>query len=159
MHLRYLLIPILVVFMAACSTPGPTKPDTQAATEAATQAAAAVPTGSAEEIVSHNAKARWDALVAKDVAKAYGYLTPGTRATQSLAAYSLQLMSTTINWTGAEVTEVKCEDKNVCSATVTVTYKVAGAAPGIGQVEGFAPVVEKWIRSDGQWFHLPSPSE
>ncbi|HET9049991.1 MAG TPA: hypothetical protein VFN29_13660 [Chiayiivirga sp.] len=151
MHLRALLILIIAATMVACSATGPTKP--------ATDVAAGAPTGSAEEIVSHNAKARWDALVAKDVAKAYGYLTPGTRAAQSKEAYSIQLMSATINWTGANVTGVKCEDENVCSATVMVTYKVAGAAPGMGQVEGFAPVVEKWLHSGGEWFFLPTPAQ
>lgn len=150
MYFRHLAAILAIISLAACTSTSPTKSGDGSHSVAASHGQ------SAEEIVAHNAKARWDAIVAKDFDAAYAYLTPGTRATTSPEAYARRLLNASISWTGAEVKDVTCEDAEVCSATVMVDYKVPGASPGLGRLDGFAPVHEQWLLSDGQWYHLPA---
>ncbi len=149
MYFRHLAAALAIISLAACTSTSPTK--TSGSSTAATKSHGQT----AEEIVAHNAKARWDAIVAKDYEAAYAYLTPGTRAITSADAYTRRLLNASIRWTGAEVKSVECEDEEVCNATIMINYKVRGASPGTGQLDGFAPVHEQWLLSDGQWFHLP----
>lgn len=112
--------------------------------------------GSAEDIVAHNAQARWDALIAKDFRTAYDYLTPGTRATTPYDSYVKRLAGASIRWTSAKVASVECNEPDVCRAAVEITYLVQGAQSGMGEIEGRNPVFEQWIRSGDQWLHLPA---
>ena len=149
MCFRYLATILAITSLAACTSTSLVKTsDTSSAITSSSGQAA-------EEAVARNAQARWDAIVAKDFEAAYAYLTPGTRATTSLDAYSRRLLNASISWTGAEVKSVECEDEEVCNATIMINYKVRGASPGTGQLDGFAPVNEQWLLSGGQWFHLP----
>lgn len=150
MYFRHLAAILAAISLAACTATSPTK------TADSSSAVTASQSQNAEEIVATRAKARWDAIVAKDFDAAYAYLTPGTRATTSLEAYTRRLLNASIRWTDAEVQNVSCEDADVCTATVMVHYRVPGAAPGVGRLDGFAPVLEQWLLSDGQWFHLPA---
>ncbi len=136
-------VALLTLALAACSANVPVK--TGVGSNASTP----------EEAVAARAQARWDAIVAKDFEAAYAYLTPGARSTTSLDAYSRRMLNATIRWTKAEVREVTCEDADLCNAMLMITYKVRGASPGVGELEGFAPVHEKWLRSKDGWFHLP----
>lgn len=149
MRFRQLAPILIIISMAACTATSPTK------TESNQRQAVTNQSKTAEEIVAHNAKARWDAIIAKDFDAAFEYLTPGTRATTSLDAYTRRMLNVSVRYVGAEVESVSCEGEEVCTATLMITYKVRGASPGTGDVEGFSPTHEQWLLSAGQWFHLP----
>lgn len=147
MNFRYFaLAAITAIALSACggaAKPGQTRPAVDGKSLGA------------EGIVARNAKARWDAIIAKDFRPAYDLLTPGTRATTPFDAYVKRLLNATIRWTGAEVEVVECDEPDVCRAVVNITYLVHGTQPGMGDIEGTTPVFEQWIQSDGQWYHLP----
>ncbi|MEJ5207643.1 hypothetical protein [Denitratimonas sp. CY0512] len=140
---RLILISAVTVLLAACGASTPERPGSKLAPE---------------EAVAQRAQERWDAIIAKDYARAYEYLTPGTRATTPYEGYARRLLGgVAIRWTKADVDRVECTEPGVCEAKVYITYLVRPAQMGTGNLEGYSPVYEKWLRSDdGQWHHLPS---
>lgn len=143
MDVRHLLLSGFVVLgLAACGATDPARIGKVAGT-------------TPEDIVAHNAKARWDALIGKDFDAAYAYLTPGFRATTSSEAYTKRMLGAAIRWTDAKVRVVRCDDSEVCVATVDISYFIAAPMPGVGRVGATTPVIEKWLRSGNKWYHLP----
>ena len=138
---RILLTAVLAVFLAACGTTGTTRTKV-----------AQTP----EEAITQRAQERWKLIVAGDFTSAYDYLTPGARAVMSLDAYAGRLGMAQIKWTGATVDWVKCEDADTCQAQVAVDTLITVPGTGQGQVPGQTRLVESWLRSDGQWYFLPS---
>ena len=138
---RFLLTAVLAVFLAACGTIG--TPRTE------------VPQ-TPEEAITQRTQERWKLIVAGDFTSAYDYLTPGARAVMSLDAYAGRLGMAQIKWTGATVDWVKCEDADTCQAQVAVDTLITVPGTGQGQVPGQTKLVESWLRSDGQWYFLPS---
>ena len=138
---RILLAIFLALLLSACGTTGPARTK-----------APATP----EEAITQRALERWKLIVAGDFSTAYGYLTPGARAVMSLEAYAGRLGMAQIKWTGAAVDWVKCEDEDTCHAQVAVDTLVTIPGTGQGQVPGQTKLVENWLRSDGQWYFLPS---
>ena len=138
---RILLAIFLALLLSACGTTGPAR------TKAPT---------TPEEAITQRAQERWKLIVAGDFKAAYGYLTPGARAVMPLDAYTGRLGMAQIKWTGATVEWVKCEDADTCQAQVAVDTLVTVPGTGQGEVPGQTTLVENWLRSDGQWYFLPS---
>ena len=104
------------------------------------------------------AQQRWDALVAKDWATSYAFLSPGFRSATSEQAYALQMDELTVEWVGAEVLEVvNCElELNTCEVAVNVSYRVTRGLPGVRKpIELQRRVTEDWIESAGTWYFVP----
>ena len=99
------------------------------------------------DVVSTRAKARWDALIKEDVAQAYTYLSPASRATLPLEAYRAKQRVGL--YKAAKVDDVKCE-ADVCTVSLSITYDYK-------QFKGVTtPLVEKWVIAQGQaWFVDP----
>lgn len=101
-----------------------------------------------EVAVEHRAQARWDALIAGDVEKAYGYTSPAYRSTRDLNQFRARF-GTAVRHTGAEVSRVECDEER-CSVMVMVTYEVPQL--GTGNTRALR---ETWIHSAGEWWiHL-----
>jgi len=99
------------------------------------------------EIVKKRFQERWDAIIAKDYAKAYEYLSPATRKMLTLEQY--QPIAARGAFQKAEFREAKCAD-DVCMVKFMLTYD-------FGRVKGATSLTgEKWFFQDGQaWFNLP----
>jgi len=107
------------------------------------------------ELVRQRAVERWDLLAGKHAVKAYDYLSPGYRSTHTLEQYVAFIATARMQWKSAKVDSVQCEP-DVCTAKLTVVAILPGAImQRPSDMEYPAPVVEKWVRSDGQWFFLP----
>ena len=137
---RLILISAATALLAACGASTPERPGSKL---------------TPEEAVAQRAKERWEAIIARDYRPAYDRLTPGTRATTTYEAYRQRLLGAALRWTSAEVQSVECNEPDVCRAEVYITYMLRGGQPGLGEIEGYNPVFEQWIRSDGQWYYLP----
>jgi hypothetical protein len=99
------------------------------------------------EIVKKRFQERWDAMIARDYAKAYTYLSPATRALVTEAQFTSRFSKGSFK--KAEFQEAKCEE-NVCMVRFLLTYDHA-VAKGIT-----TPTGEKWFFRDGEaWFNLP----
>ena len=101
-----------------------------------------------EAVVRALAQERAKAVVAGDVARIYGYLSPTTREAMSLDAFRNTIRAGF--WTQAEVVKVDCQPE-VCDVELQVTYVYRGSSI-------VTPVRESWIRSGGGWWHVYKPT-
>lgn len=109
----------------------------------------------AADLVRQRAAERWDLLGGKHAVKAYDYLSPGYRSTHTLEQYVAYVATARVQWKSAKVESVQCED-DICTVKLTVASVLPGAAlQRPSDMEYTAPVVEKWVRGDGQWYFLP----
>ena len=108
-----------------------------------------------EEVVAERAAARWQAMIDKDVEKAYGFISPGLRSTTPMNVFQGQVYTRTMERKRAEVLSVACEP-DVCTAKVKLTYIYRGAMAAMAGQESHSILDERWIRSDGAWWYVPS---
>lgn len=96
---------------------------------------------------------RWDLLIARDAAKAYDYLTPGTRLTEKRDAYAQKMNSRPIRWEKALLYSKNCPTADSCRIALQLDINVP--LPGVGNAPSLAFVEENWIRdADGAWYYL-----
>jgi len=102
------------------------------------------PAPAKQEAVAARAKARWDALIKLDVAGAYEFLSPASKATMPLDVYRAK--HKVGMYRDAKVDSVNCE-ADACTVEVRLTYDYK-------RFKGITtPVLEKWIITQGQaWF-------
>ena len=102
------------------------------------------PVAAKQDAVAARAKARWDALIKLDVAGAYEFLSPASKATMPLDVYRAKHKLGL--YREAKVDSVKCE-ADTCTVEVRLTYDYK-------RFKGITtPVLEKWIITQGQaWF-------
>jgi hypothetical protein len=96
------------------------------------------------EAVAARAKARWERLINSDIAGAYEYLSPASRATMPLDVYKTRHKLGL--YKAVKVNDVRCET-DTCMVDLSVTYDYK-------RVKGITtPIKEKWIITQGQaWF-------
>jgi hypothetical protein len=101
-----------------------------------------------EQAVRALAQERWDALVAGDVPKVYGYMSPAAREALSLEAFRGSIRVGFFQ--KAEVVKVDCQP-DVCDVQLQVAYVYRGSSI-------VTPVRESWIRSGDGWWHVFKPA-
>lgn len=140
------ILPVLAasLLLAACAT-------TPGSKTAATGA-----DDSSHATLKQRAQQRWDYLINHEAEKAYDYLTPGYRQTISRESYAANMNNRPVQWTGATVGEVTCEQPAVCQVTVKVEYQVQMPQTGGAKVKSSIELNEGWLLLDGQWYHLPN---
>jgi hypothetical protein len=123
------------VLLAACATP---------MTSGTRTLGVDAPAEVKRDVVTARAKARWDALIKGDLAAAYAYLSPASRATMTLDLYRAKHRVGL--YRSASIRDVSCE-REACTVNVTLTYDYK-------RFKGMStPLVEQWVIADGQaWF-------
>ncbi|WP_156391490.1 hypothetical protein [Acidovorax sp. Root70] len=109
---------------------------------------AAVAPQSPEKAVENRAAARWQALIAGDIQKAYTFTAPSYRAVTSFERYSSGIGGAA-TWVNAEVVRVECATEK-CTAVVKIEAKPILAKPYNGTIT--TGVDETWLLEDGQWW-------
>lgn len=94
------------------------------------------------------AQERWNALIAGDVPKVYGYLSPAAREALSLEAFRGAIRLGFFQ--KADVVKVECQP-DVCDVQLEVAYAYRGSSI-------VTPVRESWIRSGDGWWHVFKPA-
>lgn len=102
------------------------------------------------DAVAARAKARWEHLINRDIAGAYEYLSPASRATMPLDLYKAKHKLGM--YRSVKVDDVDCETDK-CTVKLSLTYEYKGMR-GVKQPMSITtPVTEQWIISEGQaWF-------
>lgn len=106
-----------------------------------------------EDAVRERAQARWDALLAGQWEKAYGYLSPASRAIVSFEAWRANLARATV-WKRAQVHAVSCEVLDRCKTTVIVYHQPLVMGGRMGTID--SAVDEVWVLDEGRWWMLHS---
>jgi hypothetical protein len=121
---------VLAVLTAACATLGPSSPNEEKV-----------------KVVSERAQARWKAVIGKDFAAAYEYLSPKSRATVTPGGF--KAVSSRLDYRAAEVKGVTC-DGATCKVSLLITYDTK-IMPGV-----HSPLEESWVLDGGQaWMVWP----
>jgi hypothetical protein len=105
--------------------------------------------------VERRAVERWKFLAAHEAEKAYDYLTPGARATQTRDAYATAMNNRPVQWKDAKFKDKEC-DADRCKIHVDVTYAVSTVGMGGQRIESTRTQSEVWIFADGDWYYLPN---
>lgn len=123
--------------------------------------------------ISDRAKARWQALIERDMEAVYGFETPAYRATHTQAQHAGRF-GAVVNWTGAEVIRVTTDPKDQTpkdqtsidlngqadessappAATVQVRISYTAPAPTGNTYDSQRVLTERWMLQEGQWWYL-----
>jgi hypothetical protein len=117
-------------------------------------AGCAAPVKPPEDIVLERAQERLDLILVEDYVAAYEYLTPGYRSSVTLPAYQRDMALRRARWTAAKATRSDCGE-DVCKVRISMDFTVYGAVPGVSSFATKGSGEENWIRTDGQWYHVP----
>jgi hypothetical protein len=140
---RYAAVGFLAILSAACATLTPDSPNDEKV-----------------KIVTERAEARWKAIIGKDFAAAYEYMSPATRATVTPAGF--KAIASRIAYREAKVTEATCDAGN-CRVKLMITYDARAPAPSAIQGKNtvtmsgiHTPLEENWVIDRGQlWYVWP----
>jgi hypothetical protein len=103
------------------------------------------PPAEKQAAVTERAKARWQAIIDGDVEKAYGFLSPGSKALTSIERYRSRARLT--GFRAADVESVACETES-CKVNVRVTLDHR-------LMKGLqVPVEETWVLDNGQYWYV-----
>ena len=146
MKLQNLIAPLFAALaLSACGGPAGTKGETPGAAPAA-----------AVEGLEARAQKRWDLLIAGQAGQAWEFFSPGYRDIKDRETYVADLSVRPVKWTKAAVKSSQCpEDPKVCDVEVEVHFTMDSTLPGVGKLESYSPVAERWIEIDGNWYFVP----
>jgi hypothetical protein len=99
---------------------------------------------------------RWNYLIAHQAEKAYDYLSPGTRETQTRESYAASMNNRPVKWLSAKFNRKEC-DADRCTVYIDVSYSVAMPGGGaIGKpVQTSSTQSETWVHVKDGWYFLP----
>ena len=107
--------------------------------------------------IDKRAVERWNYLVAHQAEKAYDFLSPGTRETQTRENYAAAMNNRPIRWTGAKFKSKDC-DADRCKVYIDVSYSLTmpGAGAAGKPIETTGTQTEIWVHVKDGWYFLPS---
>ena len=147
--LFYLVGLLLTLSLLSC-TPAPPSPPTPPK-DPTESAPAPAPVISVEgQAVGARAMARWEALIRRDLAAAYGFSTPEFRARIPLQAFTSRF-GNDILWEQAQVDSVEMQEGNKAKVVMNVVYRPVSDVGEIRGVRG-AGITETWVKSEGSWW-------
>jgi hypothetical protein len=124
---RYLVVVFLAMLSAACASLRPDSPNEEKV-----------------KVVTERSAARWKAIIGKDFATAYEFMSPASRATVTPAGF--KTIASRINYKVAKINEVTC-DAEACKVKLLITYGV----PKMKEIH--TPLEESWVIDKGQaWY-------
>ncbi len=110
---------------------------------------------SGEDVVKQRAEQRWEAIFAKEYAKAYEYYSPGYRSKYSAVDVEIALRVQKVRWFSADYIDHSCEEKT-CIVRFNLGYKIAAPVPGVDVWTGWDTIEEQWIFTSGKWWFVPN---
>lgn len=141
-----------IALVVACAPKTTTKPTSSASGEVVS----AAQTGE-NSPVGERAVARWQHIIAGRFAEAYALLSPGYRQTITQPDYEMAIRNRPLRWTDASYMDQSCTSEDLCTVKIMLNFEVQ--MPSVGTVKSQDVLEEKWIRSEGQWFFLPTTTQ
>lgn len=97
----------------------------------------------------------WKYKVNHEYKKAYEFLSPGWRKTDSIVAYEQKMITSKVKWLGAAVSKKECSQPDLCVVTMAITYEYQFKATDSNKVKVESTVKETWLLKGNVWYHLP----
>ena len=108
-----------------------------------------------EDYVVERAKERRELLLAGELEEAYAYFSPGYRSTHSLIDFGVEERTRRVAYTSAKYLSHECEESR-CVVTFELAYRVAAPVPGVSYFDGTSKADDTWIKTQGEWWYLPT---
>lgn len=139
---------IVATTLAGCAAGGASK-----SSAPSTAAPASASGGTLETRVEQ----RWALLIEKKAQQAWEYLTPGYRDTHPQDTYSSAMNNRPVTWKAARYASQECESAENCTVMVEVDYvaPISAGQTRPSEHPGKQKLREKWLKVDGNWYHLP----
>ncbi len=131
--LQLLVVMISVLLLAACASTGDAK----------------------KNPIEERAQLRWDSLLAADFDTAYSLYSPGYRSANSRVDFEISQRTRKVAITAAKVISSDCSG-DACTVSAVVQYRVGAAMPGVSKWESNSKLEERWVRTEGKWWFVPS---
>jgi len=110
-----------------------------------------------DDIVVERAKARWAALLSKDLERAYSYYSPGYRSTTSVVDFMFKQRTRRVKWESSEYLDHSCSER-ACNIRFKTGFKIEKAVPGMNVYRGYDNIEETWVKPDDEWWYVPPKS-
>jgi hypothetical protein len=137
--MRFLAVAVVVAVVASCATLKPDSPNEEKV-----------------KLVTERATARWQAIIGKDFAAAYEFMSPSSKT--AVTPNGFRTVASRIDYRAAKVTGATCEG-GTCRVRLLLTYNAAVATKGgesIPMNSINTPLDENWIIEKGQlWYVWP----
>jgi hypothetical protein len=109
----------------------------------------------AEVPLEERAVQRWQFLIDRKPELAWDFLTPGVRSARSREKYAEEMGNRAVSWSKVTYRDKECDQPDSCTVRLEVEYRVVLPVTRVGEVNLASPLLERWLRLDGQWYHLP----
>lgn len=136
--MRFLAVAVVVAVVASCATLKPDSPNEEKV-----------------KLVTERATARWQAIIGKDFAAAYEFMSPSSKAAVTPAGF--KTVASRLDYRAVKVNGATCEG-GTCRVRLVLTYNASVAAKGesipVNSIN--TPLDEIWIIEKGQiWYVWP----
>lgn len=108
-------------------------------------------TRSPGERVLSRSQERLDALMARDIDKAYSYASPGYRSSHTTFQYDKKFGGAKTLWTAARAVEADCDELLTPVERCRVLIEIDYTTRYLGYLET-SEMYETWILSDSEWY-------
>ena len=137
---RLLCLILLLPLLAACAAGG----------------GGARPVLSDDEQLQTRPIQRWQHLIARETPQAWEFLSPGYRMTRDRESYIQSMSNRPVTWLRAEYHSHTCERPGqFCAVVIKVHFRVRSRQTGVGDLESYNFLTERWIKSGDTWYHVP----
>ncbi|MFO7640901.1 MAG: hypothetical protein R6X17_06450 [Candidatus Competibacteraceae bacterium] len=110
-------------------------------------------TETAEKALRARVEARWQALVARDFARAYEFQPPSYRALHTVREYASDF-GRDVGWKGVRIQEIEYDETSEAATVLLVLdYQFFSVARGdLLDMERY--LGERWVKEDGEWWYI-----
>ena len=103
------------------------------------------------ERVLSRSQERLDALMAREIEKAYSFASPGYRSSHTTFQYDKKFGGAKTLWTAARAVEADCDDLQTPVERCRVLIEIDYTTRSLGYLET-SEMYETWILSDSEWY-------
>jgi hypothetical protein len=106
-----------------------------------------------EDILRERVMAYWDYKVKGEFDKSYEYEHPLFKKQTSMVKYIQGFKSGVARWLGTNVEDIEIKGD---TAEASVNVKTVVRIPRVKPIESDSLIKEKWVKTDGMWYHVPA---
>jgi len=100
----------------------------------------------------------WRYKINKDFDKAYEYLSPGWRSTESKETFARRMSLSVVKWLSVKIKEKICSEKDLCVVVFEIVYEYRFKGGVGGEIQVPSEVKETWMMKGNVWYHVPIQS-
>lgn len=104
------------------------------------------------------AKDFWMHKINRDFDKAYDFLTPGWKSSETKESYVRRMSQSTIKWRSIEIKDKQCSEKYLCSLSLKVEYEYTFKGSMAGTIKVPSEIRETWLMKNNTWYNVQNKS-